>query len=803
MPPFAYLHRHGADHVDVLTGDVVTVPTLADIPLTPGAQTLAVIPYRQIAERGFDCVDDGAPLECLRVATHKKLPLDAFPELPLRLSDGADLPLQDSDGAGLPLQDSDGADLPLRISGGAGLPLRSSDGAFDLSDEQYGEIVDAVLRDEIGRGEGANFVIHRVFTATVDGDPIAAAKGAFGRLLAGEQGAYWTFLVHTGTRTLVGATPERHVSVAGGRTMMNPISGTLRHGSRDVLDFLSDPKEIEELYMVLDEELKMMAVIAEHGGQVFGPYLKRMTHLTHTEYLLSGRGSMDVRDVLRATMFAPTVTGSPIENACRVIARHERRGRGYYAGVLALLGHDDAGRQTLDAPILIRTAEISPDGTLRLSVGATLVRHSTPEGEVAETHTKAAGVLAALGLRSVPSGTAEPIGPAAPRPRQPDSAEIQAAGGAPRPPRSELAEIQAPGPTAPRPPRPEPAEIQTPSPTAPQPPRREPAEIQTPSPTAPQPPRPEPAEIQAPSPAPRPPRPESAEIEAALAGRNTGLARFWLDQRRPGEIEVPALSGRTATIVDAEDTFTAMLAHQLRALGLSVSIVPWHSPGALDADLVVVGPGPGDPGAPDDPKMIVLRALVPELLAVRRPTLAICLGHQVLAHTLGLPLRRRDAPYQGLARDIDLFGATRRVGFYSSFTAISDTASLATPYGPVEIARDRSDGSVHAIRGEAFAGVQFHAESVLSRDGLTVLVELLTPMLGPLAGASSAAGTTPSTAWTASSGAGTAASAVGTASSAQGTATSAAWTASSAAGTATSAAGTATSRAASSLRAGT
>ena len=102
--------------------------------------------------------------------------------------------------------------------------------------------------------------------------------------------------------------------------------------------------------------------------------------------------------MLRETMFAPTVTGSPMENACRVIARHERRGRGYYGGVLALLGHDEAGRQTLDAPILIRTAEISPAGRLRVPVGATLVRHSTAAGEVAETHAKAAGVLAALGL---------------------------------------------------------------------------------------------------------------------------------------------------------------------------------------------------------------------------------------------------------------------------------------------------------------------------------------------------------------------------------------------------------------------
>jgi phenazine biosynthesis protein phzE len=643
MRPFALLHRDGADHVEVLTGDVVTVAALDDIPLHRGRPTLALIPYRQITERGFDCVDDGAPLECLVVREKHEEPLSAFPA----------------------------GDLTVR------------DGGFDLSDAEYGEIVETVLRDEIGHGEGANFVIHRVYNATVDGDPIAAARAAFGRLLAAEQGTYWTFLVHTGARTLVGATPERHVSVADGITMMNPISGTFRHGSGDLLDFLRDPKEVEELYMVLDEELKMMATVAEHGGQVAGPYLKQMAHLTHTEYLLAGRGSLDVRDVLRETMFAPTVTGSPIENACRVIARHEGRGRGYYAGVLALLDHDDQGRQTLDAPILIRTAEISPEGALRVPVGATLVRHSTSAGEIAETHTKAAGILAALGAT-----------PARPAPARPQA--------------------------------------------------------------------------------------ESPEVQAALAARNVDLARFWLDSRAPGALTVPALAGRTALIVDGEDTFTAMLAHQLKALGLTVTVAPWTAfagggafasgeasgggalgngealgsgeglgggalgsgeglgGGALgsgeglgrgearfDSDLLIAGPGPGDPEDPDDPKMAVMRALIQARLTARQPLFAVCLGHEILGLLLGLDLRRRDAPYQGLAREVDLFGASRRVGFYSSFAAVAEVDELTTAYGQVEIARDPADGAVHALRGPGFAGVQFHPESVLSRDGLTVLSELL------------------------------------------------------------------------------
>ncbi|MEV0898533.1 anthranilate synthase family protein [Actinoplanes sp. NPDC049802] len=593
--PFALLHRDGADHVEVLAGDVVTVPTLADIPLRPGTPVLAVIPYRQISERGFDCVDDGAPLECLLVRSTRREPLSAFPPGPLTLRDGG----------------------------------------FDLSDDEYGRVVEEVLRDEIGHGEGANFVIHRTYRATVAGDPLDAARAAFGRLLTGEQGTYWTFLVDTGNRILVGATPERHVSVADGITMMNPISGTYRNdgGYDGLLGFLRDPKEIEELYMVLDEELKMMATVAEHGGQVAGPYLKEMARLTHTEYLLAGHGSLDVREVLRETMFAPTVTGSPIENACRVIARHERRGRRYYAGVLALLDHDEAGRQTLDAPILIRTAEISPDGDLRVPVGATLVRHSTAAGEVAETHTKAAGLLSALGAV--------------------DSQPFRVRGTA-----------------------------------------------QTP------------------------------EVATLLAARNDELARFWLDSRAPGALTVPELDGRHAVIIDAEDTFTAMLAHQLKALGLRVGLLPWTEVATLpEADLLVFGPGPGDPSNPGDPKMAALRRLAGAALAERRPLFAVCLGQQILASLLGLSLARRDSPYQGLAREVELFGTVRRVGFYSSFSAVSARPVTPSPYGPVELAVDPADHTVHALRGTGFAGVQFHPESVLSRDGVDVLRELLPPLL--------------------------------------------------------------------------
>lgn len=608
-PPFALLARAGRPGVELLLGDVVDVDRLADIPL-PGAgghaATLALIPYRQLTERGFECHDDGAPLRCLRVRSRVSL---------------------------------DRADVVAALAGDVDV----TPGGFDVADDEYADIVGRVIRDEIGRGAGANFVIRRDYLARLTGSVPHAALRLFGRLLTGEPGAYWTFAVHAGDVTMVGATPERHVSVDSGTVVMNPISGTYRvpaggATTGDLLRFLADPKETEELFMVVDEELKMMSAVCEDGGRVLGPFLKEMSHLVHTEYLLEGTTRLDVRDVLRETMFAPTVTGSPLENAARVITRYEVGGRGYYAGVAALIESGDDGL-SVDAPILIRTAQLAPDGSVRVPVGATLVRHSVAGHEVAETHAKAAGVLTALGVLPLPAA------PAAPSPSPSSFAADQ-------------------------------------------------------------------------------------EVAAALTARNRTLAPFWL--RPQGQDERPALAGRSVLIVDAEDRWTAMLAHLLRRLGMRAEVRRWSAVDPADGaayDLLLAGPGPGDPRDVDDPRIARLHDVVRARLDAGRPLLAVCLSHQVLAGLLGLPLGPLPQPYQGTQRLVPLFGRETRVGFYNTYAA--RLVDGAEPPG-VEVAAHPETGEVFALRGAGFASVQFHLESILSADGIDLLAELVTGALAPV-----------------------------------------------------------------------
>jgi phenazine biosynthesis protein phzE len=609
-PAFAVLCRaeSGAPNsAELLTGEVRTVDRLADLPLPaaepsgrPRHELLAVIPYRQLAERGFDCVDDDAPLLAMSVTAQATLPLDV---LCARLPD---------------------ARIPLHGRG------------FDVDDDAYADLVRRVVADEIGTGEGANFVIHRTYTVDIDDYGPRSALAVLRRLLTGETGAYWTFVVHTGDRTFIGATPERHVSLRGGTATMNPISGTYRYPPTgphlpQLMAFLADRKETEELYMVMDEELKMMGRICARGGWVSGPCLREMARLAHTEYLIQGRTDRDVREILRETMFAPTVTGSPLESACRVIRRYEPQGRRYYSGVLALVGRDAGGEAVLDSAILIRTAEIDATGRARIGVGATLVRHSDPRSEVAETRAKAAALLAALGV-------GEQVGFA-----------------------------------------------------------------------------------------------DHPAVRDALARRNAEIGDFWLRPADGRQRPDPVLIGRRVLVVDAEDDFTAMLTQQLGALGLAVDVRRFDDPYDLDGhDLVVMGPGPGDPRDASHPKIACLRRATRHLLDRRRPFLSVCLSHQVLSLELGFQMFRREVPNQGLQREIDLFGARERVGFYNTFAARSDDDKVdCAGVGVVEVSRDAGTGEVHALRGPQFASFQFHAESVLTLDGLRIVGSVVRGLVAP------------------------------------------------------------------------
>lgn len=609
--PFFLFRRKNSPRVCLCTGRITRSRSLDALPVhqgSPGRETLdsvSLVPFSQARERGFPVHDAGEEIVTLHIEHHEEHPLDevlaALPHVPVAL------------------------DEPT----------------FDTSSAAYEATIRRIIHDEIGRGEGANFVVARRCRARLADPSPRSLLSIFRSLLVTETGTYWTFAFGDGKRHVLGATPERHVSLRAGAVMMNPISGTFRkHAARPIdeqipefLRFLEDEKEVFELFMVTDEELKIMCEICDRGGAVVGPLLKEMSHLVHTEYVLLGDSSWPIADIVRQSMFAPTVTGSPVVSAFRVIHRYELESRGYYGATIALVGRDAAGAPTLDAPITIRTMEVDEDGQLTIRVGATLVRGSDPASEVAETEAKIAGVLAAIAK----SGTSP-----APPPRLLDAVDHE-------------------------------------------------------------------------------------QVQILLQRRNLYLSRFWFEPQSPSYNAVPQLAGKRVTIIDAEDGFSRMLARMIGQMGAHATVVGFADYDDADpADLTIAGPGPGDPRSASDPKMRRMAEIIARLRAARRPLFAECLSHQILCHTLGLPLVAKAIPHQGTQATLELFGRVERVGFYNTFVALADRT-----LDGLEVVADPVTREVHALRGPGLYSAQFHAESILTPRGYEIVRDALVSLLSP------------------------------------------------------------------------
>ncbi|MDR3631105.1 MAG: chorismate-binding protein [Desulfocapsaceae bacterium] len=608
---FCLIQKQDSEEILILTGNPYLFERISDIPRRFGQtgagriyDTISVIPFCSIQEKGYSARDEGEKIRTISVTAHNTVVvadlIRAIPEL---------------------------------------WPVMKKDIRYDTTEAQYAEIIRNIIVKEIGNGEGANFVIARNATGGIDNFSLGHALTIFKSLLQYDYGTYWKFLFYDGSLCFIGSTPERHLLVEAGRVNMNPISGTFRKErnsnrarfKKDLLAFLRNPKEINELFMVVDEELKMMARMCRQGGAIVGPLLKEMSRLIHTEYLLSGTSDKDIFDLFIDSMFAATVVGSPVENACRIIEKYSENSRRYYGGALMLVGRDEQGRDFLDSPITIRTAEIAMDGTLHLSVGATLVKDSVPEDEVRETLAKAGALISSI------SGSPQPV-------RQPALPKIT----------------------------------------------------------------------------------NEDEIAQTLAERNKHLSSFWFF-RQDHPVATPK-NGQAAriTLIDNEDDFIHMLSHIFTAIGLKSSIVSYRDYDMEKdrGDITLVGPGPGNPNDTASKKIMKILAITTSLVTGKRKGLFICLGHQILCRTLGLEIKRKEVPFQGSQIRINLFGKDEMVGFYNTFAPQVPQAK-----GNFEIATIPELQELIAIRGEHFAGFQFHPESILTRNGVAILQEAVNRLL--------------------------------------------------------------------------
>ena len=308
--PFAIVQGHRKEEAHIFTGNVIDCELVDDIPrrtldTEPGKvvyDALGMVPYSQIRELGYECHEDESKIRCMQIREQMRVGIsDLLNAIP-----------------------NEEINMERKME-------------FEDEDAEYEEIVRNIIDREIGEGNASTVVICSKAVGKIANMSPLKALNIFKKLLLNEYGAYMTFFFFDGTQYFIGASPERHLAVNNGMVGMNPISGTFRKANGEIdleafIRFLKNPKEINELFMCMDEELKQMAEMCNEGGRIIGPSLKEMAHLVHTEYQLVGKSDKSVRELLKLSMHAPTVTGSPRGSASGIISNYENSPRGYYSG---------------------------------------------------------------------------------------------------------------------------------------------------------------------------------------------------------------------------------------------------------------------------------------------------------------------------------------------------------------------------------------------------------------------------------------------------------------------------------------
>lgn len=183
-------------------------------------------------------------------------------------------------------------------------------------------------------------------------------------------------------------------------------------------------------------------------------------------------------------------------------------------------------------------------------------------------------------------------------------------------------------------------------------------------------------------------------------------------------------------LIDNRDSFSYNLQQYFRGLHAAITIVrndeiTCDEIAAASYEGIIISPGPGSP----DRSGICLEVV--RRFAGELPILGVCLGHQTIAQAMGGKVVRGAMPMHGRGSWITheergLFEGVSSpclVGRYHSLVA--ERESLPDCLHVTASAND--DGAIMALEHIEFPlwGVQFHPESILTKDGKTILGNFL------------------------------------------------------------------------------
>ena len=233
------------------------------------------------------------------------------------------------------------------------------------------------------------------------GELLVGPLQLFVRTAGATRPAYGAHLPTGPHTTLVSLSPERFLTVGGGRVITSPIKGTTKRSEDPDGSLLrSSAKDAAENVMITDLMRNDLSRVCAPGSVAVTGLLEVQPHpgvwhlvSTVTGVLADGVGPAEL---LAATFPPGSVTGAPKSSAVRAIAAEESQPRGAYTGSAGLI--TVGGRAELS--VLIRTFEVSR-ARVELGVGGGITVDSVPVREWQECLHKAEPLALAAGSRLV------------------------------------------------------------------------------------------------------------------------------------------------------------------------------------------------------------------------------------------------------------------------------------------------------------------------------------------------------------------------------------------------------------------
>lgn len=181
-------------------------------------------------------------------------------------------------------------------------------------------------------------------------------------------------------------------------------------------------------------------------------------------------------------------------------------------------------------------------------------------------------------------------------------------------------------------------------------------------------------------------------------------------------------------LVDNFDSFTYNIAHYLEQCGVHLTI--WDNLSVkLDAlnqfDAVVLSPGPGLPETAG-----LLMQTIDRLVNLSIPTLGVCLGMQAIGTYFGATLYNQKEVKHGVATKLNVIKdsvlykncpASFQVGLYHSWAVDITTSNklYATAISESSVLMSCEHKTL------PFYGVQFHPESIMTENGMTIIFNFI------------------------------------------------------------------------------